>query len=176
MTTPLRSGHAALVAVTLAAAGYVTMPALAHATPFPLDGRPADAANLVANADFHHGMSGWGTHVFHAGIGGHGANLYDNGYVGQDVPVNQGASYTFSVQAGPNAGGSVIALALDSHSGVQYVARTVNAPTTVTSTFIALGPTVYIACQASGRGGWCDNFSVVSAPNAGLGSSNTGSN
>lgn len=181
MTSSLRFGH--MVAV-LAAAGSLCTAPLAQAAPMPLEPHPADAPNLVANADFHHGLDIWNKHVFNATVGGNGANVHNSGYVGQDVKVTQGAGYTFAVRAGANPGGSVLALALDSGTGVAYVTQNVSAPTTVTKSFRATGPVVYIACQAAGNGvgGWCDNFSLVSTPNvpgsgsaSGSGSPSTGS-
>jgi hypothetical protein len=176
MTSSLRFGRAP-AAAALAVIACLSTTALAHATPAPLDPQPVDAANLVANADFHSGLQGWTTHVYHANVGGNGAIVHDNGYVGQDIPVTQGATYAFSVQAGANPGGSVLVLALDSGSGVSYITRSVTSPATVTQTFTASGSTVYIACQSSnGPGGWCDHFSLVSAPDAAsTGSASTGS-
>jgi hypothetical protein len=176
MTSSLRFGRIRVVAV-LAAAGSLCTAALAQAAPVTLDPQLADAPNLVANASFHNGVDGWSKHLYNANVTGNGANVHNSGYVGQDVPVRKGASYAFSVRAGANPGGSVLALALDSGTGVSYITQTVTGPTTVAKTFTATGPTVYIACQAAGNGGWCNNFSLVSAPNAatGSGSLNTGS-
>lgn len=176
MTSSLRLGRTRTVAA-FAAAACLGGTALANAVPLPLDPRSTAADNLVTNANFHSGLSGWSGHVYHANIGGSGASVHDSGYIGQDVPVRNGAKYTFSVRAGANPGGSVLVLALDSRTGVAYVNRSVTAPTTVSRTFTAVGPTVYIACQATGAaaGGWCDDFSLVAAPGPSTGSSGTGS-
>jgi hypothetical protein len=176
MTSSLRLGRSRTVAA-LAAAACLGAPALAHAVPLTLDPHPSAAANLVTNANFRSGLSGWTTHIYHANVGGGGASVHDNGYVGQDVKVTNGAGYTYSVRAGANPGGQVLVLALDSRSGVPYVNRTVTAPATISQTFTAVGPTVYIACQATGgsAGGWCNDFSLVAAPAASSGSANTGS-
>ncbi|MBB5912095.1 hypothetical protein BJY24_000962 [Nocardia transvalensis] len=131
--------------------------------------RLADAGDLVVNGAFQDGPSGWDQHLYNATIGGSGAGVHDSGYVGQDVPVTKGLTYTFSARAGAADQGAVLVLALDSRSGVGYVNRTVTstAPETVTQTFTAAGDTVYIACQATGAtGGWCTDFSVVAAPAA----------
>ncbi len=176
MTSSLRLGRTRTVAA-FAAAACLGGTALANAVPVPLDPHPGAADNLVTNANFHSGLNGWSTHVYHANVGSSGANVHDSGYIGQDVPVRNGARYTYSVRAGANPGGSVLALALDSRTGVAYVSRSVTAPTTVSQTFTAVGPTVYIACQATGAGvgGWCNDFSLVAAPGPSSGSGGTGS-
>ncbi|MFF3573512.1 hypothetical protein ACFYXQ_37725 [Nocardia jiangxiensis] len=176
MTSSLRLGRTRTVAA-LAAAACLGGTALANAIPLTVDPHPSAAANLVTNANFHSGLSGWSGHVYHANVGGSGASVHDNGYIGQDVPVTNGGRYTYSVRAGANPGGSVLALALDSRTGVAYVSRSVTSPTTVGQTFTAVGPTVYIACQATGAsaGGWCNDFSLVAAPGASSGSAGTGS-
>ncbi|MBU3066538.1 hypothetical protein KO481_34090 [Nocardia sp. NEAU-G5] len=175
MTSSPCFGRAHIVAA-MAAIGFLCASAPALAAPIPLGDHPAAAANLVANADFHSGLAAWNKHIYNANVGGNGASVHNNGYVGQDVPVTKGAGYTFSVRAGASPGGSVLALALDSGTGVAYVSQSVSAPTTVSRTFTATGPIVYIACQGSGSGGWCNNFSLVAAPDvAGTGSSGSGS-
>ncbi|MQY22861.1 hypothetical protein [Nocardia macrotermitis] len=175
MTSSLRLGRTRTVAA-FAAAACLGGTAFANAVPLTVDPHPSAAANLVANANFRSGLNGWGTHVYHANVGGNGATVHDNGYIGQDVPVTNGARYTYSVRAGANPGGSVLALALDSRTGVAYVSRTVTAATNVSQTFTAVGPTVYIACQAGGgAGGWCNDFSLVAAPGPSSGSAGTGS-
>ncbi|WP_280388163.1 carbohydrate binding domain-containing protein [Nocardia wallacei] len=166
------TGCAAVLAACLAAT------AVAQATPGL---RLSASDNLVVNSGFQDGLSGWDGHVYNATVGASGAAVHDSGYVGQDVRVTRGATYAFSVRAGAADQGSVLVLALDSRSGVNYVNRTVisTAPQTITGTFTATGDTAYIACQATGGpGGWCTDFSIVAAPGAApacTGSAATGS-
>ncbi|WP_067675810.1 hypothetical protein [Nocardia miyunensis] len=174
MTSSLRLGRTRTIAA-FAAAACLGGTGLANAVPLTVDPHPSAAANLVTNANFRGGLKGWSMHVYHANVSGSGANVHDNGYIGQDVPVTDGARYTYSVRAGANPGGSVLVLALDSRSGVAYVGRTVTSATTVSQTFTAVGPTVYIACQAGGSaGGWCNDFSLVAAPGPSSGSAGAG--
>ncbi|RDI53412.1 carbohydrate binding domain-containing protein [Nocardia mexicana] len=165
-------------AAALVAAGYLGTAGIAHATP----GLQLSASdNLVVNAGFADGLSGWDGHVYNATVDPAGAAVHDSGYIGQDVRVSKGATYAFSAQASAADQGSVLVLALDSGSGVNYVNQTVTstAPQTVTGTFTAAGDTAYIACQATGGpGGRCTNFSIVPTPGASTactGSAATGS-